>query len=177
MRVAKADGAPKLTSDGDTRVTPLGAILRRYKVDEFPQLWNVLLGQMSIVGPRPEVPEYVDLENPLWTELLHVKPGITDLATLVYRHEEKLLGMSPNPTRTYLESVLPHKLGLDREYLRHQTLWTDLKLIVLTLRHSFSSAPVDEPTIRRRILGGDSWNPDGPFLFMSLPSAKRRSAR
>jgi lipopolysaccharide/colanic/teichoic acid biosynthesis glycosyltransferase len=174
MRVVAGDPSPRVTAAGDARVTRLGHFLRRYKIDEFPQLWNVLLGQMSIVGPRPEVPEYVRPGDPLWAELLRAGPGLTDFATLVYRHEEKLLAMAADPARAYSESILPHKLRLDLEYLRQQTPWTDLKLIFLTLRHSFSSAPVDECTIRRQIFGGERWKPPGPFLIMSHPSAKRK---
>ncbi|HAX41538.1 MAG TPA: sugar transferase [Solibacterales bacterium] len=174
MRVVADDLSPRVTAEGDSRVTRLGGFLRRYKIDEFPQLWNVILGQMSLVGPRPEVPEYVEPEDPVWAELLRSGPGLTDFATLVYRHEESVLAMAADPERAYVESVLPHKLRLDREYLRQQTPWTDLKLIILTLRHSFSSAPVNEETIRRQIFGGDRWKPSGPFLIMSRPSAKRK---
>ena len=91
-----------ITAAGDKRVTRTGAVLRRFKLDELPQLFNVLKGDMSLVGPRPEVPECVQLEAPIWQAVLQVRPGVTDLATLMYRDEEALLGTSSDP-----ESLLP----------------------------------------------------------------------
>src|SRR5215831_2733309 len=95
MRVAAIGSS--ITASGDARITATGAMLRRYKLDELPQLFNVLKGDMSLVGPRPEVPEYVQLEEPIWQAVLQVRPGVTDLATLIYRYEESLLGTSGDP--------------------------------------------------------------------------------
>src|SRR4029077_14920049 len=96
-----------ITAAGDRRVTRAGAVLRRLKLDELPQLFNVLKGDMSLAGPRPEVPEYVELEAPVWQAVLQVRPGVTDLATLLFRHEEKLLGAARDPNTFYRETVLP----------------------------------------------------------------------
>lgn len=140
-----------VTSAGDPRVTRLGAFLRRYKLDELPQLINVLRGDMGIAGPRPEVPEYVDLKEPLWCEVLSVRPGITDLATLVYRNEEGLLGESSDPITFYRERVLPAKLRLSARYLRSKSFVVDLKLILLSIRSSLSGRDPDPRLIGRII--------------------------
>ena len=126
-----------ITVAGDVRVTRAGLRLRRYKLDELPQLFNVFKGEMSLVGPRPEVPEYVQLEAPMWQAVLRVRPGITDLATLLYRDEERVLGASGDPNRFYREDVLPAKLLLNLAYLLSRSFWQDLKLIFLTIRFSF----------------------------------------
>ena len=102
-----------ITAAGDGRITRAGAALRRYKLDELPQLFNVLKGDMGLVGPRPEVPEHVQLEAPIWQAVLQVRPGVTDLATLLYRDEEKLLATSRDPNAFYRQSVLPAKLVLN----------------------------------------------------------------
>jgi len=128
---------PAITAAGDRRVTRVGRWIRKYKLDELPQLWNVLIGDMSLIGPRPEAPAYVDLDAPEWRETLSCRPGITDLATLMYRNEEALLGSSSNPEQFYREQILPHKLQLNREFLRRRTFWLEIKLIVLSVRHSF----------------------------------------
>jgi lipopolysaccharide/colanic/teichoic acid biosynthesis glycosyltransferase len=133
----------RITAGDDPRVSRLGRILRRYKLDELPQLWNVFTGEMSLVGPRPEVPEYVDADNPAWRVVLQVRPGITDLASLVYRDEEEILSGAPDPERRYRESVLPAKQALNLRYLRHASFWLDLNLILLTIRYSFFPARFD----------------------------------
>jgi len=127
---------PAITAAGDCRVTRTGAWLRRFKLDELPQLFNVLKGDMSLIGPRPEVPEYVRLDDPQWRAVLQVRPGITDLATLLHRDEEALLGASPDPSRFYREIVLPAKLRWNLTYLCSRTFRRDLKLILLTIRYS-----------------------------------------
>jgi lipopolysaccharide/colanic/teichoic acid biosynthesis glycosyltransferase len=124
-----------ITAAGDTRITAIGAVLRKYKLDELPQLINVLCGDMSLVGPRPEVPEYVDLDSPVWHTLLQVRPGITDLASLLYRNEEHLL-QSQDSDAFYREHVQPAKLNLNLGYLNRRSFWGDLRLIVLTVRYS-----------------------------------------
>ena len=140
-----------ITAAGDPRVTRAGAVLRRCKLDELPQLFNVLKGDMSLVGPRPEVPEYVQLEAPIWQAVLQVRPGVTDLATLLYRDEEKLLGASDDPTAFYREIVLPAKLRLNLGYLRSRSFLRDLKLILLTIRYSLFPARFDQDLIRRTL--------------------------
>jgi lipopolysaccharide/colanic/teichoic acid biosynthesis glycosyltransferase len=127
----------QLTQVGDHRVTRIGYWLRRFKLDELPQLFNVLMGEMSLVGPRPEVPRHVDWDAPAWYIVLQVRPGITDLATLLYRHEEELLAASTDPDRYYRETVLPSKLNLSVQYMRNSSFWSDLKVILLTARYSF----------------------------------------
>jgi len=138
-----------ITAAGDSRVTRVGSILRRFKLDELPQLINVLKGDMSLVGPRPEVPEYVQVEAPIWQAVLQVRPGITDLATLIYRYEERLLGTSGDPNAMYRETVLPAKLILNLGYLRSRSFLRDLKLILLTIRYSFFPQTFDADLIRK----------------------------
>jgi len=140
-----------ITAVGDGRVTRVGAALRRCKLDELPQLFNVLKGDMSLVGPRPEVPECVQLEAPIWQAVLQVRPGVTDLATLLYRNEEKLLGMSSDPNALYRETVLPAKLVLNLGYLRSRSIWRDLRLIYLTIRYSLFPERFDPDLIKRTV--------------------------
>jgi lipopolysaccharide/colanic/teichoic acid biosynthesis glycosyltransferase len=143
MRVSMA-GA-RITAGADPRITRVGRILRRYKLDELPQLWNVLIGDLSLVGPRPEIPAFVEPGNPLWREVLSVRPGITDLASLQFRHEEQVLGQAADPERYYRETILPAKLALNREYIRRRSFWLDLKLILLTLRSCL--LPHERPSV------------------------------
>jgi len=123
----------QITTAGDRRVTPLGRFLRRFKIDELPQLVNVWLGDMSFVGPRPEVPLYVAQYTEEQRRVLSVRPGITDPASLQFRDEEAVLARFADPERAYVEVVLPLKLDLAREYLERQSLGGDLALIVTTL--------------------------------------------
>jgi lipopolysaccharide/colanic/teichoic acid biosynthesis glycosyltransferase len=140
-----------ITAAGDRRITRSGAVLRRLKLDELPQLFNVLKGDMSLVGPRPEVPEYVQLEAPIWQAVLQVRPGVTDLATLLYRDEEKLLGMARDPNTLYRETVLPAKLALNLGYLQSRSFRRDLKLILLTIRYSLFPKRFDPDLIKRTV--------------------------
>jgi lipopolysaccharide/colanic/teichoic acid biosynthesis glycosyltransferase len=140
-----------ITAAGDRRVTRVGVVLRRLKLDELPQLFNVLKGDMSLVGPRPEVPEYVQLEEPVWQAVLQVRPGVTDLATLLYRDEEKLLGASGDPNALYEETVLPAKLRLNLSYLGSRSFRRDLKLILLTIRYSLFPKQFDADLIKRTL--------------------------
>jgi len=126
----------RITVAGDARITRVGAFLRRYKLDELPQLWNVLKGDMSLVGPRPEVPGFVSLASLEWRMVLSVKPGITDLATLIYRNEEAMLGAVPEPERYYSEVLLPAKLALSIAFLQSANLWLECKLITCTVYFS-----------------------------------------
>jgi lipopolysaccharide/colanic/teichoic acid biosynthesis glycosyltransferase len=123
---------PGITASGDTRITPLGRWLRRTKLDELPQLLNVLLGQMSLVGPRPEDPHYVALYTADERRVLDVCPGITSAAAIAYRHEEHVLSGSDWET-TYRNEVMPAKLRIDLAYLEHRTLLTDVGLILQTM--------------------------------------------
>lgn len=138
-----------ITAAGDGRITRAGAALRRWKLDELPQLFNVLKGDMSLVGPRPEVVEYVHLEAPIWQAVLQVRPGITDLASLLYRNEEELLGRVGDPNTFYRESVLPVKLLLNLTYLRSRSFCLDLRLILLTIWYSLLPKRFDPDLVKR----------------------------
>ena len=129
---AEAAGV-KWAQKNDPRVTRIGKWLRRFRIDELPQILNVVKGEMRLVGPRPEVPEFVDYTLASWRNVLSVPPGITDLATLVYRNEEQLLATAKAPESLYRNQVLPAKLNLNLKYLRHRRLSKDLKLILATL--------------------------------------------
>jgi lipopolysaccharide/colanic/teichoic acid biosynthesis glycosyltransferase len=142
---------PAITAAGGGRVTKVGRWLRAYKLDELPQLWNVLRGEMSLVGPRPEVRRYVDERDPVWQRVLSVRPGITDLATLVYRNEEQLLGEAEEPERFYREQVLPEKLRLNLRYLELSSLARDWRLLVLTVGYSLWPKGFTPETVLRRL--------------------------
>jgi lipopolysaccharide/colanic/teichoic acid biosynthesis glycosyltransferase len=130
-------GGRSITAAGDARTTKVGGVLRKFKLDELPQLICVLRGDMSLIGPRPEVPEYVDLHDQLWRAVLQVRPGITDLASLAYRDEEEQLAMVRDPDAYYRSCILPEKLRLNIEYHRIRTMGRDCKLLWLTARYSF----------------------------------------
>ncbi|MBX7206379.1 MAG: sugar transferase [Bacteroidia bacterium] len=117
----------------DPRITSTGYFLRKYKLDELPQLINVLTGEMSFVGPRPEVRKYVDKYSNEELAVLEVKPGITDLASLTYINENAILAQSSDPENTYIKEVMPHKLALNMEYIRRTSLWFDIKIIFQTI--------------------------------------------
>ena len=125
-----------ITAGGDPRITPVGRFLRRYKMDELPQLWNVLAGDMSLVGPRPEVAKYVALYSPEQRRVLEVRPGITDPASLAYRHEEALLAQAADPERFYVETVMPAKLRINLDYINHRTFVRDFAVLLRTLHTS-----------------------------------------
>ena len=135
---------PSVTVSGDRRITQVGKFLRRYKIDELPQLWNVLRGEMSLVGPRPELPKYVEDYSPEQKQVLCVRPGITDPASLAYRHEEELLSPYEDPELVYRTQILPEKLALNLEYIRDISLGTDLGIIFATVSRSFFH-PVSSP--------------------------------
>ncbi len=125
-----ADKEGKLTVGmRDPRITRIGYFLRKYKLDEFPQFLNVISGKMSIVGPRPEVREYVDLYTEEQRKILDVKPGITDYASLEYFDESRLLGASENPKDTYIQEIMPSKIKLNQKYLDNPTLAHDIKIM------------------------------------------------
>lgn len=129
----KDNAGLKISTSSDSRITPVGRVLRKTKLDELPQLWNVLKGDMSFVGPRPEVREYVDLYTPEQRQVLLVRPGITGLASIRYRNENDLLSASTDPNRTYIEEVMPAKLALDLEYIPRACVSYDIRLILETL--------------------------------------------
>lgn len=118
---------------GESRITPIGAILRKYKLDELPELWNVLKGDMSLVGPRPDVPGYADQLTGKDRLILHLRPGITGVASLKYANEEELLALQDDPVRYNDEVIFPDKVRLNLKYLEKQSLWLDLRIIFCTL--------------------------------------------
>ncbi len=123
---------------GDTsRVTPIGRFLRKSKMDELPQLWNVVRGDMSLVGPRPEVRKWVDVYPDRWANVLTVRPGITDPASIQYRNEEEILAAASDPERTYRKEILPLKLNLYENYVRSRTFAGDIQIILETFKALF----------------------------------------
>ena len=136
LRTMVADASEKgglLTSVRDPRITRLGRILRKHKIDELPQLINVLRGEMTLVGPRPEVRRYVNLFRHDYEEILRVRPGITDLASLKYRDESALLAVAADPEQEYITHVLPDKIRLAKEYVRRSSFVFDISLILKTV--------------------------------------------
>ncbi len=131
---AAPDTSAQLTVGADRRITGAGAFLRKHKLDELPQLINVLQGAMSLVGPRPEVPRYVACYPPAVRAIvLSVAPGITDWASILYREESAILGRAADPERAYVETILPTKLDYYVRYVRERSFWTDLRIIASTL--------------------------------------------
>jgi len=131
--VPDAGGLP-LTVGGDSRVTRVGAWLRRFKLDELPQLFNVLAGDMTLVGPRPEVPRYVASYSAEQRRVLDLVPGVTDEASIRYVAESALLAATLDPERVYVSEIVPDKIRLNLAYAAHATVWTDMKVILATLR-------------------------------------------
>lgn len=121
----------------DPRVTRIGYFLRKYKLDELPQLFNVLGGSMSLVGPRPEVRKYVDMYTPEQKKVLEVKPGITDYASIEYSNENELLAKSSDPEKTYIQEIMPAKLKLNMKYIEEKSFGTDVKIIFRTIGKIF----------------------------------------
>jgi len=128
---------PSITANADPRVTRVGAWLRRTKIDELPQLWNVLRGDMSMVGPRPELRQFVDRFQDEYRELLKVRPGLTDPSSLKYADEARSLAGAADPEEVYVSRILPDKLAVARQYIGGSSLLMDLKLMVLTLLRVF----------------------------------------
>ncbi len=124
----------------DPRITKAGFLLRKYKLDEFPQLWNVLKGEMSLVGPRPEVRKYVDLYTEEQKQVLMVKPGITDLASVAFSHENELLSKQANPDEYYIKVLVPEKIRLNRHFIEHPTWLNYIRIILKTLGGIFGSS-------------------------------------
>ena len=135
MSFAPSGAGPQITVGADSRITRSGAWLRRYKIDELPQFLNVLRGDMSVVGPRPEVPRYVAMYLPaIRARVLSVRPGITDLASIEFRNESELLARAVDPERAYVEEVLPAKLALCERYVAERSFGGDLVIIARTLK-------------------------------------------
>lgn len=131
--MTSGEGGPNLTMSRDLRVTPLGRIIRRYRIDELPQLVNVMRGEMSLVGPRPEDPLYVDMSDPLHRRVFSARPGITGLAQIAFHDEaERLVG--PDAEKRYRGEILPAKLQLDAEYLDRRTTLLDIQILLRTVR-------------------------------------------
>lgn len=130
-------GGPQITRSGEARITRVGGVLRRWKLDELPQLWNVLRGEMSLVGPRPEVPEYVNAGDPLWQRVLAVRPGITDPASVAFRNEEEVLAGVEDVDSFYREVLLPRKLSLSAQYLERRSFRSDVAVLFRTVAASW----------------------------------------
>jgi lipopolysaccharide/colanic/teichoic acid biosynthesis glycosyltransferase len=133
MREDAEKSGPPITVAGDDRITGIGRILRRYKLDELPQLLNVLKGDMSFVGPRPEVREYIQIFRDEYERLLTVRPGITDPASIRFSNEERILAGNLNWEENYRTRILPEKIRMSLEYIEHNSVMTDLSLIVRTI--------------------------------------------
>ena len=128
-----SDKSGQLTIGNDSRVTNVGRFIRKYKLDEVPQLINILKGEMSVVGPRPEVPKYVNMYSKQQLRVLEVLPGLTDYASIEYLDEQKVLGASDDPEKTYIEEVMPAKLNLNLKYISDRSFFLDLKLVFKTI--------------------------------------------
>lgn len=137
---ANSDKSGQLTvGENDNRITKVGYILRKTKLDEVPQLLNILLGDMSVIGPRPEVPKYVALYTETQKKVLSVRPGLSDYASLEYMKENELLAKSDNPEQTYINEIMPEKLALNLRYIKEQSLLVDLKIIFATVFKIFKT--------------------------------------
>ena len=153
-----ANGGPQITAAGDSRVTGVGRLLRRTKLDELPSLWNVVRGDMALVGPRPEVPRYVDLDEPGWRLVLSARPGLTDPVTLRLRNEEDLLASVGDPEVFYREVLQPFKLKAYAQYLRTRSSLSDVRVLFATLLAILFPSREPPPSIDeiREVIGTDS---------------------
>ena len=133
MRPQQEGDSAITAGEGDHRVTAIGAVLRRYRIDEWPQLWNVAKGEMSLVGPRPEVPEFVDLSAPEWQLILQVRPGITGPDALAFKDEGDILGAAVDPKACYRQDILPQKMAIQARYAKERSFGGDLKVLFRTL--------------------------------------------
>jgi len=137
MKVAN-ENSSLITIGKDNRITNFGRVLRKYKLDELPQLVNILFGKMSVVGPRPEVRKYVNLYSSIQLEILNAKPGLTDPSSLKFSNESELLGKVENPEKYYIEELMPAKIDLSLRYIKSQNFTNDLKIIFRTFSKIFS---------------------------------------
>lgn len=141
-------GGSSVSVAGESRITPLGHVLRRYKLDELPELWNVLIGDMSLVGPRPDVPGYADRLTGEDRDVLRLRPGITGPASLKYANEEEILALVDDPQRYNDEVIFPDKVRINLQYYRSHSIAVDIRLILATIFRSYSdtATPPDNPT-------------------------------
>jgi lipopolysaccharide/colanic/teichoic acid biosynthesis glycosyltransferase len=146
----------RITSGGDNRITGAGRILRKFKIDELPQLFNVLKGDMSLVGPRPEVEEYVKLYEKDYREILKRRPGITDVSSIIFREEEAVLKNQVDPEGYYKKILLPEKIRLAKEYMENSSFLYDLKLVLNTLHRIFYPPDVSRDGHRQKIIQDSS---------------------
>ena len=137
MRVGADKNGLLTVGERDNRITRVGYFLRKYKIDEFPQLINILKGDMSIVGPRPEVRKYVNMYSPEQLRVLSVRPGLTDYASIKYVNENEVLAAAEDPEKTYIEEIMPAKLQLNLQYIANQSFLEDVKLVFGTFRAIF----------------------------------------
>lgn len=157
-----AAGGAQFTSRDDDRITPVGKFLRRTKLDELPELWNILRGDMSFVGPRPEVPKYVDLEDPLWRSALNARPGLTDPVTLQLRNEEDLLSAVGGDRDEFYRQVLqPFKLRGYVEYLERRSFLADLGVLWMTAVAVFFPEKAPPPAVNELLSAADPPVPRG----------------
>lgn len=133
-----SDKFSQITIGKDNRITRIGSFLRKYKLDEIPQLINVLTGDMSLVGPRPEVPKYVDMYTEEQKEILKVRAGITDYASIEFSDENEILANEEEPEKAYIEKIMPRKIELNKKYLSEISVFTDIKIIILTIKKIFN---------------------------------------
>lgn len=126
-------GGSSVSVRGEKRITPIGAVLRRFKIDEFPELWNILIGDMSFVGPRPDMPEYIARLQGEQREMLSLRPGLTSPASIKYAREEELLSMVPDPHKHFDEVIWPDKMRMNMEYIKRRTFIGDIVLILRTV--------------------------------------------
>ena len=129
-----SDKYSQITVGKDERITKIGSFLRKYKLDEIPQLINVLIGDMSLVGPRPEVPKYVALYTDEQKEILQVRAGITDYASIEFSNENDLLALEKDSEKAYIEKIMPKKIELNKKYLSEISMLTDIRIILLTIK-------------------------------------------
>jgi len=137
----ESDKKGALTIGRDKRITKIGQTLRKYKLDELPQLFNVLKGEMSMVGPRPEVEKYVHQYNDEQRKILEIKPGITDVASIYYYNESELLGQAENPELLYIKKILPHKIKMNEAYLNKPNLHNYFQIILQTINQLLKQTP------------------------------------
>ena len=148
------EGGSVITTEGDPRVTPLGRVLRRWKLDELPQFWNILRGDMSLIGPRPEAERLIRYYTPEQRQLLEQTPGLASMSQLVYPHEVEILRGHPDPEEFYREQLMPKKLAVDLDYERHRNFFSDLRLLMeLVLFVAFGKSHRIDDTLRSS-LGG-----------------------
>lgn len=134
MRTDADKGSQITVGDHDERITRTGYFIRKYKIDELPQLWNVFVGDMSLVGPRPEVKKYVDLYTPEQRKVLTVRPGITDWASIEYVDENTILGQAEDPEKAYIEQIMPDKIRYNMKWIENQSVIEYIRIILLTFK-------------------------------------------